>query len=386
MKIKNNGWYAHSSGKDKGGVMLLLRLIITVVTVATLGACATPSLRPFGEVSAALSSGIKSEQDAILAHYAELIALGEGAKDVAPEAFKTTLKTLKDHRADFEAHARALAAVLDAMALYGDQLAAISEAGDAENAGERFLNAADGIVTNLGGIMPFPTAHLAGSITTIVAQVFTALDNIHKQDSLEEIMEKMDGRNGAVPRAANAIEQLADAYKPVITSVSNGTADIVILYHSGAVGVRLFRAISPDRCERHFLDWLNYWGQSAAGRGKEPAVPTVRDEKTFKTLCAAKDGATIADLETLKTYLATLRQANQAYATRVAEERAWAETRLRQVGEMKRLARLWRAEHRKALDYLKECGGFRVFKKSCGGLSFANLNKALETIHEITGN
>lgn len=366
--------------------MVLLRLIITVVTVTTLGACATPTLRPFGEVSAGLSSGIKSEQNAILAHYDELITLGEGAKGVAPSAFKTTLKTLKDHRADFEAHARALAAVLDAMAFYGDQLAALSEAGDTENAGERFLNVADGIVTNLGGMMPFPPAHLAGSITTVVAQVFSAFDNIHKQDSLEGIIEKMDGRNGAVPRAATAIEQLADAYKPVITSVSNGTADIVILYHSGAMDVRLFRAISPDQCERHFLDWLNYWGQPAGNRGTVPSVPTVKDKKTFKTLCAAKDGATIADLETLKTYLTTLRQANQAYATRIAKERVWAKRRLRQVDEMKKLARLWRAEHRKALDYLKECGGFRVFEKSCGGLSFANLNKALEAIHEITGN
>lgn len=385
--------------------MMKLRAFLAILGTVFLTACETPNLQPWAESTATLAAAVSTEHQAVLTRMT-----GAQAKINAWHS--------KDKRADklgqqintYKTNAKKIEAVLDLAVDYSNALTELAKAGESgEDAANKIIGSFKKF-TEIANVA-FPGASASGEIIgDVFRSVSDAITRIQAQKSLGMAMNVAENGNpeknisGPVPVIADQLTEMFKSKGGVQRQIVSGfrrTEDGIDLDIAGFNEVAFYRGVAVKKKEisgvsatliGHFYSAVGQWvagledlSGACFAQELDKDDPTNPSGKTLQKLLCLPQKMDPEALIAINTLVRDAKANNEAFAKAQAENAKFARQRLSAADKIVEAVKSWRDEHKRIADKLKECGGLKALRKSCGNLTFTNFKSAAEKLKAIAG-
>ena len=304
------------------------------------GCASTPDISGWAQNSADLAGAVANEGKQITErldqNYAQYhIGTEEGwfAQDRL-DKWKNRRETFTTSKADIDA-------TLEVMTGYADAIAKLAASGETgESAVESINDSVTKIVDTVGASNPISATALAAFKS--FAAAFT---RVQAQNSLAEVMTAVDGD---IQSLAEVVKDAAKAQKKVIVSIQ--------LQES---------AMIDERAGKKRMRWYTH----------HKGFTSIENE--------FRDGADPVRAHAVVALISQLEPRYRAREQAQVDSVQWQKARHAALDKIVQATETWRKAHNDAASVLKECGGLRSLRFSCGNYTAANLKLAAEQIRSV---
>lgn len=341
---------------------------IAVLATGLLCGCATPNLQPFADQTARLAEAVSGEQRQIALKFEQVIELYDEACKKAKRNKQDTLpckqKQEREVQAgDYAESRRIVDGLLEKAVLYAATLAELAKAGET---GGQAAQTLVGTVKQFGSLVGVGGTAVTTSVAATLEKIATAVTRVQAQRSLVEATE---AAQPAIAAVADGIREL-HAPSDKIAGVLHADEKDVLLTLTGEDVVGLFHDAAAGR--EALSQRLRGLEVATSGRCADPGADKAKCTQLQAALRSADD---------LGRLLEQLRPEYQAYEARRTAALRWRADRKENLAAIARATGAWKAEHARAADALKRCGGLNAYR--CAEVDAASLKTLVDQINEI---
>lgn len=366
---------------------------LIILAALIISSCATPDIKPWAENTAKLSVAVSTEHSAVLTRM-----VGAKASIEAWNASDRRVTEVGEVIEIYQTNASKIEAILDLAVDYSNALTELAAAGESGEAAaeqiigsfQRFKDAAN---------VTFPGA---GAATDIIGKVFgsvsDAITRIQSQKSLEAAMQIAEV--GPVPVIAEQITEMfrkanpeksvrAGAQRQIIVGFQ-GVEDGIALDIAGFNRTAFYKGVNVTKIELNGIPATRL-DHYFAELGNQ-----IRQQNALKGICSPNPepnngavgcltGETAEGLAAIVNLVIATEANYQQFANARSENAAFARQRTTAADKIAGAVKAWRNEHTRIYEMLKQCGGWKALRGSCGNLTFANFEAAVEKLKDIAG-